>query len=75
MKEYLKSMIERVNDNDDLYLNCYSPMNRHLIRNPVLVEMEGQLFIGNKWKQILINVAKFEDIKITRKENYGGNFY
>lgn len=72
MEEYLKDMIKMVNNSDELYLNCYMPMNRHLIRRPMLVKVGEQLFIGNTANNVLINVSKVEDIKVTEKENYGG---
>lgn len=72
MEEFLKAMIKKVNDSDDLYLNCFMPMNRHLIRRPILVKNKEKLFVGDKNKKVLINVEMCDDIKVTRKENYGG---
>lgn len=72
MEEYLKDMIKMVNKSNKLYLNCYMPMNRHLIRRPMLVKVGEQLFIGNTANNVLINISKVEDIKVTEKENYGG---
>lgn len=72
MEEFLKAMIKKVNNSDDLYLNCFMPMNRHLISKPILVKNKEKLFVGDKNKKVLINVEMCDDIKVTRKENYGG---
>lgn len=72
MEEFLKKMIKKVNDSDELYLNCFMPMNRHLIRRPILLKNGKKLFIGDENKKVLINVELCDDIKITKKENYGG---
>lgn len=75
MERYINIMINEVNNSRDLYLNCYSPMNRHLIKHPILVKMGDKLFIGNLQGDVLLNVEEFEDIKVTRKDGYGGNFH
>lgn len=72
MEEYLKNMCNIVIKSDDLYLNCYMPFNRHLVKRPMLIKIDEELYIGNTKNTVLINISKVEDIKVTEKENYGG---
>jgi len=75
MKDYLKRLIRRVNLSKELYLNCYAPFNRVMIKSPCLIEMDGQCYIGNKYGEVFVNINQFETITVTKKENYGGDYF